>query len=409
MGVAGRPVNPEEVTILELQTTKQQMKHGFGTRAIHAGQKPDPATGAIMTPIFQSSTFVQSGPAQHKGYEYARVSNPTRTALEGNLASLEGAKHGICFSSGVAATDGVLKCLNPGDHVVASSDLYGGTRRLMVQVFERFGLKFDFVDLTDASAIDPYLTSDLKLVWLETPSNPLMNIIDIAAVSERAATVGAPVAVDNTFASPYLQQPLALGATLVMHSTTKYIGGHSDVVGGAICTNDDEWNESLRFIMKSAGANPGPMDCFLLLRGTKTLHVRMERHCSNARAVATFLDLHPKVSRVYYPGLTDDPGHAVASRQMKDFGGMLSFTLNGDRMEDAVTVLSGTKLFTLAESLGGVESLINHPASMTHASVPIEQRRKIGLSETLIRLSVGIEDEIDLIQDLDNAISKIPS
>ena len=386
---------------------KEGKQQGFGTRAIHAGQEPDPATGAIMTPIYQSSTFVQSGPAEHKGYEYARVSNPTRTALEGNLAALENAQHGICFSSGVAAIDAVLKCLNPGDRVVASNDLYGGTRRLMVHVFERFGLSFEFIDLTDASALEPHLGDDLKLVWLETPSNPLMNIIDIAAVSERAASVGAQVAVDNTFASPFLQQPLDLGATLVMHSTTKYIGGHSDVVGGAICTNDDWWNDSLRFIVKSAGAAPGPMDCFLLLRGTKTLHVRMERHCSNAEAVAHFLNDHPLVDRVRFPGLPNHPGHDVARRQMSGFGGMLSFTLKGDRMADAVTVLSNTSVFSLAESLGGVESLIEHPASMTHASVPVEERRRIGLDETLIRLSVGIEDVEDLLADLDHALAQV--
>lgn len=382
-------------------------KYGFGTLAIHAGQRPDPGTGAIMTPIFQTSTYVQDAPGKHKGYEYSRVSNPTRTALEQNLAALENARHGICFSSGVAATDAICKSLRSGDHVVAMDDLYGGTVRLFRQVFEPFGLRFSFVDMTDLEAVEEAVTERTRLMWVETPTNPLLRIVDIRAVAEIAKAHDVTVAVDNTFASPFLQQPLDLGADLAMHSTTKYLGGHSDVIGGAVLTNRDDWEEKLRFQVKATGAAPSPMDCFLVLRSTKTLHVRMERHCSNARAVADFLRDHPKVGRVHYPGLPEDPGFELAARQMRDFGGMISFSLGDDRMEKALEVMSGTNVFQLAESLGGVESLIEHPASMTHASLPREDRLKIGLDDSLIRLSVGIEDIDDLLEDLDHALARV--
>ena len=380
---------------------------GFGTRAVHAGQEPDPTTGAIMTPVYLTSTFVQTAPGEHKGYEYARVSNPTRTALEKNLAALEGAAEGICFASGLAASDALLKRLRPGDHVVASNDLYGGTYRLMRQVFEPFGLRFSFVDMTDLDTVEAAFTEDTKLVWAETPTNPLLNIVDLAAIAERAKAHGADLVVDNTFASPYFQQPLALGADLVVHSTTKYIGGHSDVIGGAVLTSDEDWTEHLRFQIKAAGAAPGPMDCFLLLRATKTLHLRMARHAENASALATFLDEHPKVGHVRYPGLSSHPGHALAARQMRGFGGMVSFTLADDTVENAVAVMRGTRLFALAESLGGVESLISHPASMTHASIPLDERLAAGLSDSLIRLSVGVEDLDDLRADLDRALNAV--
>jgi cystathionine beta-lyase/cystathionine gamma-synthase len=381
--------------------------YGFGTLAIHAGQAPDPSTGAIMTPIYQTSTFVKTGPGEHQGHEYARVTNPTRTALEGNLAALEGATHGICFASGVAGIDAILKRLRPGDHVVAVNDLYGGTFRLFTQVFEPFGIDFTFTDLSDPDALLPVLRPETKLLWIETPTNPLLRLVDIATLSDIAHANGIDVAVDNTFASPYLQQPLALGADLVLHSTTKYLGGHSDVVGGAVCTSDDAWAEALRFQIKSTGAAPGPMDCFLTLRGTKTLHLRMDRHCANARQVADFLDEHPKVGKLLYPGLPEHPGHTIARQQMRDFGGMISFALADDDIEKAVQVLKSTKVFALAESLGGVESLIEHPASMTHASIPKEERQKAGLDDSLIRLSVGVEDADDLVNDLDQALATV--
>ncbi|WP_022836032.1 cystathionine gamma-synthase [Salisaeta longa] len=379
---------------------------GFGTRAVHAGQAPDPSSGAVMTPIYQTSTYAQSAPGKHQGHEYSRVTNPTRSALEGNLAGLEGAAHAITFSSGVAGIDAILKGgLRPGDHVIATNDLYGGTFRLFKEVFAPFGLSFSFVDMTSTEAVAAAVTDDTALLWVETPTNPLMRIADIEALCDLADAHDIDVAVDNTFASPYLQQPLALGADLVLHSGTKYLGGHSDVIIGAVCTNSDRWNEALRFQVKSAGACPGPMDCFLTLRGTKTLHLRMDRHCANARQLAVFLDGHPAVARVRYPGLTSHPGHAVADRQMLDFGGMISFELADDRMDAALAVLQGTEVFTLAESLGGVESLIEHPASMTHASIPAEERRAIGLTDSLIRLSVGVEDVDDLQADLDAALS----
>ncbi|HEX7071484.1 MAG TPA: cystathionine gamma-synthase [Rhodothermales bacterium] len=376
----------------------------FATAAIHAGQQPDPSTGAIMTPIYQTSTYVQEGPGKHKGHEYSRVTNPTRTALEGNLAALEGAAHAVCFASGVAGIDAILKGLRPGDHVVAVNDLYGGTYRLFRQVFEPFGLRFSFVDMTDLDATAKAIRPETRLFWLETPTNPLLRILDLRALCDLASSKGIDVAVDNTFASPYLQQPLALGATMVLHSSTKYLGGHSDVVGGVVCTNDEEWMEKLRFQIKCTGAAPGPMDCFLTLRGTKTLHLRMDRHCENARRVATFLREHREVGKVYYPGLPDDPGHEIAKRQMRDFGGMVSFSLATDSAEKAVNVMTGTRIFALAESLGGVESLIEHPATMTHASIPADVRRAAGLHDSLIRLSVGVEDADDLLEDLDRAL-----
>ena len=378
---------------------------GFGTRAVHAGQSPDPASGAVMTPIYQTSTYAQSAPGEHKGYEYSRVSNPTRTALEGNLAGLEGAEHGIAFSSGVAGIDAIMKSLRPGDHVVATDDLYGGTYRLLTEVFEPLNLEVSFVEMDDPAEVEAAFTDDTKLLWVETPTNPLMRIVDIAALCERAHAHDVDVAVDNTFASPYLQRPLDLGADLVLHSATKYLGGHSDLILGAVCTDDDEWAQRLRFQIKSTGASPGPMDCFLTLRGTKTLHLRMERHCENARRLVAVLDEHPAVRRVRYPGLPSHPGHEIAKAQMSDFGGMISFDLADDDVDAALSVLEATEVFTLAESLGGVESLIEHPASMTHASIPAEERQKIGLTDSLIRLSVGVESIEDLEADLDRALS----
>jgi len=374
------------------------------TKFIHAGAEPDPSTGAIMTPIYQTSTYVQEAPGKNKGYEYARSQNPTRKALEDALAIIENGKYGLAFSSGVAATDAVIKLLEPGDEVICGNDMYGGTYRLFTKVFEKFGIKFIYVDTTNPSNIKAAITPKTKLVWLETPTNPLMNITDIAAVA--ALTNGKKIllAVDNTFASPYLQNPLDLGADIVMHSVTKYLGGHSDVIQGCLVMNDKELREKLYFLQKSCGAVPGPMDCFLVLRGIKTLHVRMKQHCENGRIIANWLRNHSKVGKVYWPGFEDHPGYAVAKKQMLDFGGMISFELKDNSIEEAKRVLSSTHLFSLAESLGGVESLINHPASMTHASIPREERIKNGLSDSLIRLSVGIEDADDLIEDLKKAI-----
>ena len=360
-----------------------------------------------MTPIYQSSTYAQAAPGEHQGYEYSRVSNPTRTALEGNLAALEGAEHGIAFASGVAGIDAIMKGLRPGDHVISTNDLYGGSFRLFTKVFEPFGIDFSFVDMTDLDQIEAAITDDTAMIWAETPTNPLMRIIDIEAVCELAEAHDIDVTVDNTFATPYLQQPLDRGADMVLHSATKYLGGHSDIILGAVCTSRDDWAEKLRFQVKSAGASPGPMDCFLALRGTKTLHVRMDRHCDNARALALFLNEHPKVGHVRYPGLESHPGHDIAAKQMSDFGGMIAFSLTDDRIEAAKTVLSNTDVFLLAESLGGVESLIEHPASMTHASIPPEERAKIGLTDSLIRLSVGIEDITDLRADLEQALDRV--
>lgn len=376
----------------------------IATRIIHAGTEPDPSTGAIMTPIYQTSTYVQSAPGVNKGFEYARSQNPTRKALEEALAVIENGKFGLAFSSGVAATDAVIKLLNPGDEVIAANDMYGGTYRLFTKVFEKYGIKFIYVDTTDTKNIQAAVTAKTKLIWIETPTNPLMNITDIAAVSAISKSAGAWLCVDNTFASPYLQNPLDLGADIVMHSSTKYLGGHSDVIQGALIMNDAALREQLYFIQKSCGAVPGPMDCFLVLRGIKTLHVRMRQHCENGRKIAEWLRSHPKVQRVYWCGFDDHHNFDIAKKQMRDFGGMMSFTLKEDTVEAATKVLSSTRLFSLAESLGGVESLINHPASMTHASIPREERIKNGLGDGLIRLSVGIEDGDDLIADLQQAI-----
>lgn len=374
------------------------------TKFIHAGAEPDPSTGAIMTPIFQTSTYVQEAPGKNKGFEYARSQNPTRKALEEALAAIENGKYGLAFSSGVAATDAVLKLLSPGDEVLTGNDLYGGTYRLFTKVYEKFGIRFRYVDMTDNTAIEAAITDQTKLIWTETPTNPLMNITDIRAVTAMAKKRNVLVCVDNTFASPYLQNPLDFGADIVMHSSTKYLGGHSDVIQGALVMNDPGLREQLYFIQKSCGAVPGPMDCFLVLRGIKTLHVRMQRHCENGEKIAQFLRQHPRVGKVYWCGFEDHPGYAVAQKQMRGFGGMMSFTLKDDSIETAMKVLSSTKIFSLAESLGGVESLINHPASMTHASIPREERIKNGLSDSLIRLSVGIEDLEDLVLDLEQAI-----
>jgi cystathionine beta-lyase/cystathionine gamma-synthase len=374
------------------------------TQYIHAGATPDPSTGAIMTPIYQTSTYVQEAPATHKGYEYARSQNPTRTALEQAYAAIENAKYGLAFSSGVAATDSVIKLLNPGDEVIAASDMYGGSYRLFTKVWERYNINFIYVDTTNAQNVKNAVTANTKLIWLETPTNPLMNITDIEAVAVIAKQAGALLCVDNTFASPALQNPLDLGADIVMHSATKYLGGHSDVIQGALMMNDDVLREKLYFIQKSCGAVPGPQDCFLVLRGIKTLGIRMKAHCENGEKIAHWLRMHPKVANVYWPGFEDSAGYTIAKRQMHGFGGMISFELKDDSPENTKRVLSSTHLFSLAESLGGVESLINHPASMTHASIPREERIKNGLSDGLIRLSVGIEDGDDLIEDLNKAI-----
>lgn len=376
----------------------------FGTKAIHAGVHPDPTTGAIMTPIYQTSTYVQSRPGEHKGYEYARTQNPTRDALQKNLAALENGKHGLCYSSGLGATDAILKTLRPGDEVISTHDLYGGSYRIFTKIFEPYGIKFKFVDMQRVREVEKAITANTRMIWVETPTNPTMSIVDIAAMAQVAKTAGATLVVDNTFSSPYLQNPLDLGADIVVHSVTKYLAGHSDVVMGAIITNSDEIAEQLAFIQNSCGAVPGPQDCFLVLRGIKTLHLRMQRHCENGKRVAHFLKSHPKVHKVYWPGFDDHLNHDVAKKQMKDFGGMISFTLLDDQLDVAMDVLSSFKIFSLAESLGGVESLVGHPSSMTHASIPREQRLEAGLTDSLIRLSVGIEDVEDLIEDLEQAI-----
>jgi cystathionine beta-lyase/cystathionine gamma-synthase len=379
----------------------------FGTKAVHAGVEPDPSTGAIMTPIYQTSTYVQESPSKHKGYGYARGANPTRNALQKSIAALENGKFALCFSSGMGATDAVIKLLSPGDEVITSNDLYGGSYRMFRKVYEKFGIKFHFIDLTNPENAIPYFNKNTKLLWLESPSNPLMRIIDIKGCANLAKKNNALVAVDNTFASPYLQNPLELGADIVMHSVTKYLSGHSDVIMGALIVNDEKLYQDLHFIMNSCGAVPGPQDSFLVLRGIKTLHLRMERHCSNGKMIANFLRNHAKVSKVYWPGFEDHDGHAIAKKQMKDFGGMLSFTLKDDSLDKAKLMMESVKLFSLAESLGGVESLINHPASMTHASIPKEEREANGLTDTLMRLSIGIEDAEDLIEDLEQALNKI--
>jgi cystathionine beta-lyase/cystathionine gamma-synthase len=375
------------------------------TKYIHAGAEPDSSTGAIMTPIYQTSTYVQEAPGVNKGFEYARSQNPTRKALEEAYAQIENGQFGLAFGSGVAATDAVIKLLSPGDEVIAANDMYGGTYRLFSKVFEKFGIIFTYVDTTNVANIKSAVSTKTKLIWIETPTNPLMNITDIEAVAAIAKANNVLLCVDNTFASPYLQNPLDLGADIVMHSATKYLGGHSDVIQGALMMNSAELREQLYFIQKSCGAVPGPMDCFLVLRGIKTLHLRMQRHCENGRAIAHWLRKHPKVGKVYWCGFEDHPNYAIARKQMRDFGGMLSFELKDDSMDAAKKVLSSTKLFSLAESLGGVESLINHPASMTHASIPREKRIANGLSDTLIRLSIGVEDADDLIADLEKALA----
>ena len=374
------------------------------TTYIHAGANPDPSTGAIMTPIFQTSTYVQEAPGVNKGFEYARSQNPTRQALETALAAIEKGNYGLAFSSGVAATDAVIKLLAPGDQVIAPNDMYGGTYRLFTKVFAKFGIEFTYVDTAVIGNIEAAITPKTKLIWVETPTNPLMNITDIAATAAIAKKVGALLCVDNTFASPYLQNPLTLGADIVMHSSTKYLGGHSDVIQGCLVMNDTALRDQLYFIQKSCGAVPGPMDCFLVLRGIKTLHLRMQRHCENGEKIAAYLRNHPAITKVFWCGFEDHPNHAIARQQMSGFGGMMSFELKNDSPENVRRVLSSTHLFSLAESLGGVESLINHPASMTHASIPREERIKNGLTDSLIRLSVGVEDADDLIDDLNRAI-----
>jgi cystathionine beta-lyase len=379
----------------------------FGTKTIHAGQKPDPTTGAIMTPIYQTSTYVQKSPGEHKGYEYSRTGNPTRKALEDNLAALENGKYGLCFGSGLAAVDCIIKLLQPGDEVISTNDLYGGTYRIFTKVFERLGIKFHFTGMDNIEKIESLVTPKTKMIWAETPTNPMLNIIDIKELSKISSRNKLIFVVDNTFATPYLQRPLDLGADIVMHSLTKYMSGHSDVVMGAAICKDDKIAEQLYFLQNSCGGVPGPQDAFLVLRGIKTLHVRMQRHCENGKAIAEFLEKHPKINNVYWPGFRNHRNHAIAESQMNDFGGMISFDLVGNKLNDAIKIVSNTHFFTLAESLGGVESLIGHPASMTHAAIPKVEREKTGVVDTLIRLSVGIEDIEDLIDDLHNALNKI--
>jgi len=379
----------------------------LATKLIHAGQSPDPTTGAIMTPIYQTSTYVQEAPATHKGYEYARSQNPTRKALEDCLAAIENGAFGLSFGSGVAATDAVMKLLLPGDEVIAADDMYGGTYRLFTKIYEPMGVRFHFVNMGNPENIRPFINDKTKLVWTESPTNPLMSITDIAAVAAICKAHNILLTVDNTFATPWLQNPLDLGADIVLHSGTKYLGGHSDLIHGCLMMNSPELRERLYFIQKSCGAVPGPMDCFLVLRGLKTLHVRMKAHCENGRIIANHLRNHPKVGKVYWPGFEDHPNHDIAKKQMRDFGGMMSFILKDESLDAAKRFLTGTHLFALAESLGGVESLVNHPASMTHASIPKSERDRIGVVEGLIRLSVGIEDVDDLLADIDTALQKV--
>ena len=376
----------------------------FGTKAIHAGQDPDPSTGAIMTPIYQTSTYVQSSPGKHKGYEYARTQNPTRSALEANLAALENAQYARCFGSGLAATDTVMKLLDPGDELICTNDLYGGTYRLFNSVYAKYGIKFHFVNMLDLQQVEKVISDKTKMVWIETPTNPMLQIIDIKAVADIAKKHKAHTVVDNTFASPYLQNPLDLGADIVVHSLTKYIAGHSDSVMGAVITNNSEVHERIAYHQNAVGAIPGPMDCFMVIRGIKTLHLRMQRHCENGAAVAKYLKNHPKVAKVHWPGFSEHKNHEIAAKQMKDFGGMVSFSLKDDKKEAAFRFLEKLKVFSLAESLGGVESLAGHPATMTHASIPAEERIKSGITDSLTRLSVGIEDIEDLLEDLENAL-----
>ena len=379
----------------------------FGTKTIHAGQHADPTTGAIMTPIYQTSTYIQNKPGDHKGYEYSRTANPTRSALEKNIAELENGKYGLCFGSGLAAVDCIIKLLKPGDEVISTNDLYGGTYRIFTKVFEELGIKFHFTGMRNSEQVTSLVNSKTKMIWTETPTNPMLNIIDIKALGKISKKNNLLLVVDNTFATPFLQTPLDLGADIVMHSLTKYMGGHSDVIMGAAICKDEKIAEKLFFLQNSCGAVPGPQDSFLVLRGIKTLHIRMQRHCENGKIIAKFLKEHPRVNNVYWPGFKNHPNHLIAKEQMNDFGGMISFDLNGNKLEDAIKVVSNTKYFTLAESLGGVESLIGHPASMTHAAIPKNEREKTGVTDTLIRLSVGIEDVEDLVEDLKNTLNKI--
>ena len=381
-----------------------QDNYKFGTKAIHAGADADPSTGAIMTPIFQTSTYVQESPGVNKGYGYARGKNPTREALQKNIAALENGKHCVCFSSGMSAIDAVIRMLKPGDEVITGDDLYGGSYRIFTKIYENYGIKFHFINLTDTNNIQKYINTNTKLIWVETPTNPTMQIIDIVSCAAISKSNKILLAVDNTFASPFLQNPLELGADIVMHSATKYLGGHSDVVMGALIMNDDKLHEQIYFILNSCGANPGPMDCFLVMRGIKTLHLRMERHCFNGRKVAEYLKTHPKIEKVYWPGFTDHPNHEIAKKQMRDFGGMISIVLKDKTIENTFKVASSFHVFSLAESLGGVESLINHPATMTHASIPKLEREKSGVVDNLLRLSVGVEDIDDLLSDLKQAL-----
>lgn len=376
----------------------------FNSKTIHGGQQPDAAYGAVMPPIYQTSTYAQTTPGGHKGFEYSRSANPTRTALENSLASIENGSYGLAFGSGLAAIDAVVKLLNPGDEVISTNDLYGGSYRIFKQIFEKFGITFHFIGMQSLETIESHINSNTKLIWVETPTNPMMNVIDIKGVSALAKKHNLLLAVDNTFATPYLQRPLDLGADIVMHSATKYLGGHSDVVVGALVVKDKELADKLYFIQNASGAVCGPMDSFLTLRGIKTLHVRMQRHCENGKAIAEYLANHPKIGKVYWPGFEDHSNHDIAKAQMEDFGGMISFVPNGSSYDDAIKIVERLKLFTLAESLGGVESLAGHPASMTHASIPKEEREKSGVVDSLIRLSVGIEDADDLIADLEQAI-----
>jgi cystathionine gamma-lyase len=379
----------------------------FNTKVIHAGIEPDPSTGAIMTPIFQTSTYVQEAPGVNKGYEYARTKNPTRQALENNLAALENGFGAVCFGSGLAALDAVVKLFKSGDEILSVNDLYGGSYRLMRRIYEPFGIKSRFVSMNDIADFETQISVETKLIWIETPTNPMLGIVDIEAICAVAKKHGILTCVDNTFASPYLQNPLDLGADLVLHSATKYLGGHSDTILGAVVTNTEELFDRLKFIQNASGAIPGPQDCFLILRGIKTLHLRVQRACENARAIVNFLKEQPQVANVYYPGLESHPRHEIAKKQMKDFGGMVSFDLKGDNFDDATKILANTHYFSLAESLGGVESLIGHPASMTHGSIPKAERMKVGLTDSLIRLSVGIEDVEDLIEDLEKAFARL--
>ncbi|GEM69790.1 cystathionine beta-lyase [Sphingobacterium mizutaii NBRC 14946 = DSM 11724] len=382
------------------------MNYKFATKAIHAGQEADPTTGAVMTPIYQTSTYQQKAPGDHKGYEYSRGTNPTRKALEDCIAALENGKFGLAFSSGMAATDCVLRLLKAGDEVVTGDDLYGGSYRIFTKVYEPLGIKFKFVNTSDVKAVEEAITDKTKLIWVETPTNPTLKLADIEAIGKVAKAKNILYAVDNTFASPYLQNPLDLGADIVMHSVTKYLGGHSDVVMGALVMNDEDLYKQLWFYYNACGGTPGPQDAFLVLRGIKTLHLRMKAHCENGRKVAEYLKNHPKVEKIYWPGFEDHPGHDVAKKQMRDFGGMVSIVIKGADLAETFRVASGFKVFTLAESLGGVESLINHPATMTHGSIPKETREKVGVVDNLLRLSVGVEDAEDLIADLEQALSR---